>query len=157
MSAPGSHRGLWIGVALGVPVMAFALWGILEESAATDPPEMARWLLGGLVVHDLLLAPLVAGLGVVLGRVLGPPWRLPVRTGLFASAVVVAVAWAPLRGYGRDRVPDNPSVQPLDYATGTATVLAVVWVAVALWVAWSALAGRGAPGTATEDADLPDA
>jgi hypothetical protein len=57
-----------------------------------------------------------------------------VRAGLFASAVLLLVAWPALRGYGRDHVPDNPSVAPLHYGTAVATVLAVVWVAVAVWI-----------------------
>lgn len=40
-----------------------------------------------------------------------------------------------LRGYGRDRVPDNLSVQPLDYTAAVLTVLAVVWAVVAVWLA----------------------
>ena len=126
--------GLWVGLAIGGPLMAFAPWGLFAESAATDPPAFARWFIGGVVVHDLVLAPLVCGAGILLGRALGPPWRAPVRTGLFASAVVLAVGWAPLWGTGRDRVPDNPSVQPLAYGTAVATVLGLVWLGVALWL-----------------------
>ena len=40
-------------------------------------------------------------------------------------------AW---RGYGRDAVPDNPSVQPLDYTTSTVTALAFVWAVAGVWV-----------------------
>ena len=133
-SQVSSHVGLWIGLAIGVPIMAFAVRGVFADSAATEPPEMARWLVGGLLVHDLVLAPLVAGVGVVLGRVLGDPWRVPVRSGMFASAIVVAVAWAPLWGTARDTVPDNPSVQPLDYSTAVVSVLAVIWATVGIWL-----------------------
>ena len=61
--------------------------------------------------------------------------RAPVRAGLFASAVVILVGWAALRGYGRDHVPDNPTVDPLDYGSAVLTVLAVIWGAVAVWAA----------------------
>ena len=66
------------------------------------------------------------------------------RAGLFASFVVVLVGWAPLRGYGRDQVPDNPTVGPLDYASAIATVLVVVWLLVAAWIAASWLRRRAA-------------
>jgi len=138
-----SVRGLWTGLAIGGPLMVFALWGLFAESAATDPPAFARWFVGGVVVHDLVLAPLVCAAGILLGRVVAPPWLAPVRTGLFASAVVLAVGWAPLWGTGRDRVPDNPSVQPLDYGPAVATVLALVWLGVAAWAGVVAVRHRG--------------
>ena len=61
----------------------------------------------------------------------------PVRAGLFASIVVILVGWAALRGYGRDQVPDNPTVDPLNYGTAVLTVLLTVWAAVALWAGFA--------------------
>jgi hypothetical protein len=74
--------------------------------------------------------------------VLGVRDRRPVRAGLFATFVVVLVGWAPLRGYGRDRVPDNPTVDPLDYATAIPTVLTVVWLFTLGWIAVAVRRGR---------------
>lgn len=63
-----------------------------------------------------------------------PPWRAPIQAGLVATGVTLAIAWPGLRGYGRHIVPDNPSVQPLNYATATLTVLGVIWGVVAIWL-----------------------
>ena len=57
----------------------------------------------------------------------------PVRAGLFAFAVAILVGWAALRGYGRDQVPDNATVDPLNYGTALLTVVAIIWAGVALW------------------------
>ena len=38
--------------------------------------------------------------------------------------MAILVGWAALRGYGRDQVPDNPTVDPLSYGTAVLTVLA---------------------------------
>ena len=40
-----------------------------------------------------------------------------------------------MRGYGRARTPDNPTVQPLDYATAVMTVVIVIWILAAVWLA----------------------
>jgi hypothetical protein len=136
MTHEEEQRGpaFWIGLAVGAAVIAYGVRGVLADADATRPLSFATWLVGADVVHDALVAPLVALVAWPVVR-LGPVrWRAPLLAGLFGSAVVLAIAWAPLRGYGRATVPDNGSVQPLDYTTATATVLAVVWLAVSVWI-----------------------
>ena len=91
--------------------------------------------MGADLLHDLVIAPVVALVGVFLARLLRRPWRLPVQAGSAATAIVLAVGWAPLRGYGRATAVGNPTVQPLDYSTAVATVVGVVWVVVLGWLA----------------------
>ncbi len=84
--------------------------------------------------------------GSLLARFLPRCLRAPgPAPALFASAVVLLVGWAALRGYGRDQVPDNPTVDPLHYGTAVLTVLAVVWGAAIVWltVAWWRTDTRG--------------
>lgn len=128
-------RGFWVAAGAGFAVMGYAVAGVLGDARATHPRSFAAWVVGAALVHDLLVAPVVCLVGLLLGRVLREPWRTPVRTGLIVSGVVLLVAWPALRGYGRDRVPDNLSVQPLDYTAAVLTVLAVVWAVVAVWLA----------------------
>ncbi len=47
---------------------------------------------------------------------------------------MIAIAWPGIRHYGRMRAPDNVSVQPLNYATSTATAVVVVWAIAAVWL-----------------------
>jgi hypothetical protein len=126
--------GFWVGLAIGTGVMAFGVRGAFRDAAATHPRDFFVWVVGADLVHDLLIAPLVCLVGFVLARFLAEPWRTPVRGGLIVSALVVVVGWPGLRMYGRDRVPDNRSAQPLDYTTAVLTVLAAVWIGVAIWV-----------------------
>lgn len=131
--------GFWIGAGVGALIMAFGIKGLLDAAPATRPSQVGLGLLGLDLLHDAVVAPLACAVGVVLTRFLPHRVRAPVRAGLFASLVVIVVGWAALRGYGRGQVPDNPTVDPLDYGTAVLTVLAIIWVAVTLWsgVAWS--------------------
>lgn len=123
----------WIAFAVGGAVMAFGVRGALQHAAATHPRDLFIWLVGAGLLHDLVVAPLICATGLLLAHFLAEPWRTPVRAGLILSALVVLVGWPGLRMYGRDRVPDNLSAQPLDYSTAVLTVLAVVWLSVAVW------------------------
>jgi hypothetical protein len=125
--------GFWIAVAIGGGVIVFGIRGAVHAARATGPTDFFAWVIAADLLHDLVIAPVVCAAGFVLTRLLPERWRTPVRSGLIISALVVIVGWTGLRGYGRDRVPDNPTVQPLDYRTALLTVLAVVWIAVVLW------------------------
>lgn len=152
MIAPLRHRPLrhhplgrsfWIGVAIGGPVAAYGFASVLGRVDATSPPDLARWLAVILLTHDLLIVPVVGVVGLALARIAPGVARAPVQIALFASAVVVAVAYPAIRGFGR--LPNNPTVQPLDYASATLTVLVVVWLAVAIWTVTRLVARRRMP------------
>jgi hypothetical protein len=134
--------GFWIAVAVGAAIGGYGLFGLLDAAPATRPPQALLGAFGLNLLHDAVLAPVACAIGVGLARLLPASVRRPVRTGLFATFVVVLVAWAPWRGYGRARVPDNPTVDPLRYTTAVATVLAAVWLLVAAWLVVGWLARR---------------
>lgn len=127
--------GLWIGLALGVPCIAWGIRGVLAESARTHPAELGRWIVGSAVVHDALLLPVVLGVGVLARRFVPTVAWPAVRWALATTGVVLLVSWPFVRGYGRR--PSNPSLLPRAYGTGVLVTLALVWV-VALAVAWVA-------------------
>ncbi|HZP31140.1 MAG TPA: hypothetical protein VFC99_19480 [Acidimicrobiia bacterium] len=139
---PGA--GLWIGLALGAPVMAYGAIELVRHSSLRRAFDVAAFAGGGVVVHDLVVAPLVVAAVWLVGRLVPPPLRTPVRAGILGSALVVALAWPPLAGYG-DRA-DNATVHPLDYTTAVLTVLAALWIAVACWGAIAALRARRSRG-----------
>jgi hypothetical protein len=113
--------------------MGFGVRGALQDAAATHPRDFFVWVVGADLAHDLLIAPLVCVVGFMLARFLSEPWRTPIRAGLILSALVILVGFPGLRMYGRDRVPDNLTAQPLNYSTAVLTVLAIVWIGVAVW------------------------
>jgi len=124
----------WIALVIGGAVMAFGIRGVLTTFDTEPSRNLAVWIVGADLVHDLLVAPIAILVGWGIGRLVPRRWRVPVNAGLVATGVVLAVAWPALRGYGRAVVPDNPSVQPLDYSTAVAWVLGAVWIAVAVWI-----------------------
>jgi len=126
--------GLAIGLLLGVPVMLVGIVGIVRHSGATPPSSYIRFIVGGDLLHDLIVAPIAALVAFVVLRRTPAVARDPLRAALFGSAVMIAVAWPGIRHYGRMRAPDNISVQPLNYATSTATAVAVVWAIAAVWL-----------------------
>jgi hypothetical protein len=130
---PHAGAGFWIAAVVGGGVIAFGIRSAVNDVSATGPAEFFAWVVAADVLHDILIAPLVCATGFMLTRVLSERWRTPVRSGLIISALVLLVSWPALRGYGRHHVRDNPTVQPLDYATALLTVLAVIWIGIALW------------------------
>jgi hypothetical protein len=128
-----SRLGLALGLLVGTPMMLFGVVALVQHTDATPPSSFLKLFLGGNVVHDAIVAPVAAAVGVLIIRRLPHISRGPVRAALFASAIAVGIAWPALRGYGRMRAPDNTTVQPLNYATAVATVLAVVWLICAIW------------------------
>ncbi len=118
--------GLWIGLAIGAPIMAWGVRGILGDAGRTRPGELARWIVGSAVVHDAIVLPVVVAAAVVARRLAPAPAWPAVRWALATSAVVALVSWPFVRGYGRS--PGNPSLLPRDYASGVAVALALVWV-----------------------------
>lgn len=135
MSDPGgttSPRGLVVGLALGIPVMLFGVRGILLDARDTHPAELARWLVGAAAVHDLVLLPVVGGLGWALRRFTPPPAWPVVRAGAVAVGTLALVAWPYAAGYGASA--GNPSLLPRDYVIGpvlaAASIAALTAVAV---------------------------
>jgi hypothetical protein len=133
MSAPRNGRAFWIALPVGAALMAFGAIGLLGDSSLSASTDVAVWLVGADVAHDFVLAPVACLVGAAVARFL-PCWcRAPVQAALLTTGVLLIVVYPALRGFGRDTVPDNPSVQPLDYTTSTLTALAIVWAAAAAW------------------------
>ena len=117
----------WAGYAAGGALMLTGAVGLL---AADDHLlGWALWFAGGIVLHDLVIAPLVVATGWALR---GLPRA--VRAGLLISVLVVAGTLPVVLSPGR--VPGNPTILPLPYGRNLLLVLAAVWVATGAVVAW---------------------
>jgi hypothetical protein len=133
MSAPSYTQTYWVALAIGAAVMTYGAVGLLGDTGLGASVDVGIWLVGADVAHDFVLAPLACLIGAAAARLL-PRWcRAPVQAALLTSGVLLIVVFPALRGYGRDQVPDNPSVQPLDYTAATLTALAVVWAVASVW------------------------
>ncbi|MBB5807502.1 hypothetical protein F4560_007270 [Saccharothrix ecbatanensis] len=114
----------WLIGALGV---AMGAWGAFLLLPLLDL-DLALWFIGGPVVHDLLLAPLFGGLGLLIARRVPKRWRAPVQVGGLLTGVLLALAvpllWRPFAG------PSNPGLNDRDYLVGLLVAVAVTWLGV---------------------------
>ncbi len=123
----------WICAAAGLGIAAFGLIGLLNDPRAGSLSNWATFLIGGLVLHDGLFAPLVVGASLVAW------WVLPrrARPAIIATAIVAGVVVLisiPVLGRPGE-LPGNPSLLPRDYAAGLAVALGVIGLVGAFAVA----------------------
>ena len=115
----------WISAAAGWAVIAWGLRGIFQHSLDTRPGNLARFVVGGALLHDLLVAPLVILAGVLLVRVVRGRARAVVQAALAVSGLVALFSYPLVRGYGL--AANNPTSLPHNYTANLLVVLGVVW------------------------------
>ncbi len=135
----GAGLRLLLGVG-GAAMLAYGALGLLSAAPATAPVHTALWLAGGVLAHDLLVVPAVAGVGWLLVRLV-PAWaRPPVQGGLVVAAVLVLVS---LPAVLRQGAPGGyPSLLPQDYRANLAGLLLAVAAGTAVLVAWQGVRRR---------------
>lgn len=115
----------------GIAAMGWGLWLMRDDGLERWRSQLA-WILGGVIAHDALLAPLVVLVGVLAARSLRPRWRSVATVGFIVwSTVTLAVANVLLPVGGR---PDNPSLMNRPYVLAWIVFTAVVLSLVALAV-----------------------
>jgi hypothetical protein len=133
----------WIGLSVGGAVGLFGVVGLVVDAAKTMPLVWLRWLVGLLLVHDFVLAPVVHLTGRALRDRAPEAWRWPLQLGLVTSGVLVLASVPVLVGIGRRTQPGNTSVLPGNYPLAIAGVLTVLWLGVlALGIARRLRQGR---------------
>jgi hypothetical protein len=125
---------------IGSGIMLYGIWGLLANARDTKPLEWAKWFIASLVLHDFIVAPLVFLIGWILSRTLPAAIKAPIQAGFIASAIITAMTWPLLRGYGASE--RNPSALPNNYATNLLLVLSLLWLAVLFSAGWKPLAAR---------------
>jgi hypothetical protein len=100
------------------------------SSRTVNAVQGVAWFVGGPLVHDGLVAPVIGLTGLLLTRIVARPWRTPVAVGAVLTAVLTLLAipllWRP---FG---VVTNPGLHDRNYGAGLAIALGVVWLAVAV-------------------------
>jgi hypothetical protein len=122
--------------AAGLALMAVGLYLLVTGGQFKD---VALWLAGAVVVHDLLVAPLVLAAGLLLALL---PARGLLRGALVTAGCLTVIALPVLLAPG---TPRNPSVLPLDYPRNWLLTLAAVAA-----VTTAVLVGRRLRGRARE-------
>ena len=127
VSRPGPLRRAWpvVATGTGLALVGVAVGGLLANATDTNPRGLAGTLLAGTLAHDLLLAPVVGGFGLLIAVLFPPPYRAILGTAALASAIVTLVTFPLWSGGGRK--PDNPSASPLPYGRNLAIVCGAIW------------------------------
>jgi hypothetical protein len=118
----------WVFSLAGLAALGWGAWLAWDFAFRHDAIQAALWFVGGPVVHDGLVAPVVGVGGLVLARVLPVAWRMPVAVGAVLSGVLgllaVPLLWRP---FG---VATNPGLHDANYVLGLTVALGVVWLGV---------------------------
>ena len=140
MSTPGQQARLgseedggarfWVCAVAGLGIVAFGLFGLLNARLVGSIGSWATYLIGGLLVHDALLAPFVVAASVVLIYAVPSRVRPALQGTLIVAGSVVLVAIPAVGGWGR--IPTNPSLLPRDYGLGLAIAVGVIVIAGAI-------------------------
>ena len=109
-----------------------------------NPPviivRIVAWALVGVVLHDLVFAPVCAALGFAGRRLIPGRWWPPVAVAAFCSIVLVFLA---IPVYGKPGMrPDNMTVLDRNYPLGLWISLGLVWGCVPLYYLASLLRMR---------------
>lgn len=133
--APGGPL-FWTGAAVGWSVMAFGVIGALGISADTHPRSLGIWVIGSLLVHDLVVAPVVFLVGTFVRRTVPAPAGTWVRAAMIVTAILVLISIPVIGRFGARR--DNPTLLPRDAGTGLLLAVGVVWLlaCIAMVIAW---------------------
>ena len=142
-SSPGPGVRL-VRLALGsVGVLVGVYGAYLFLSRQTQAPQLvsaAKYLVGGVVLNDLLIALVVLTLGFLVVRVLPPLVRAPVVVGGVVLGSITLLAIPVLLAKGRK--PDNPTLLDRDFVGGWWVFAAVVVVSVVGWIVVRVVAAR---------------
>ncbi|MCK2243052.1 MULTISPECIES: hypothetical protein [unclassified Crossiella] len=120
----------WVLGAIGAGLLG---WGVilllpLLFTSVGDTVSLGGWLIGGPILHDAVIAPVIGLLGLAISQRVGRAWRTPVITGLAVSAVLVTLSvpwlWRTFAPYL------NPGLHDRNVLLGLVIALGVVWLAV---------------------------
>lgn len=114
--------------ALGVAAGVYGAWSLRGVEWA-DWPSLLAYLAGGVVLHDVVLAPVVVGIGVLAARLAPSSWRAPMVVGLVVWGGLTLMAVPVLGRFGA--LSDNPTLLDRPYLASWAAGTAIVALAVA--------------------------
>jgi hypothetical protein len=135
-----------VRVLLGVAGLAAAAYGawLLQDDSFGDLVGVMIWLLAGVLLHDVVLAPVTIVLVVVAARWMPGAWRAPAAAALVVLGSVTLWAVPVLGRFGAR--PDNLTLLDRNYVAGWALVAGLTLLGTLAWaIAQTRRSGRG-PG-----------
>lgn len=135
-------------IVVGVAVVGYGVLLLVTRQDGAQVSNALLWLVGGVVLHDGLVAPVTIVLTVGATRLLPRPWREPATVALVVLGPLTLLAIPVLGSFGA--VPDDPGLLERPYLTSWLAVVTVTVVAVGVagWV-------RRAPGEEDVDGARP--
>ena len=133
--------------ALGVGVLVYGVRGLLTERNISDHAAVGEWLVGGVIGHDALLAPVVFVLCAIAYRFTNARWRGRLAALLLIGGSLILISIPALLRKGLN---SNKTVLPLDYARNLGVLLAVLVAVFALYGGIDASRRRRAERRAVE-------
>lgn len=137
MSGGGATRGVgragplfWASAVAGWAVIGFGLRGILQHGVDTRPADLAAFVVGGALLHDLVAAPLMILAGVAVARAVPGPARAVVQGALAVTAILALFSFPLVRAYGL--AANNPTSLPHNYTANLLAMLGGVWALAAV-------------------------
>jgi hypothetical protein len=128
MDRPDRGDGVKTRIALAVPGLAALAWGfflVSRLSSWRDGRAALGYFLGGAVGNDLVAAPIIGAVGLLISTRVPVAWRTPIRIGAAISAVFGLIA-IPALWRAHAGLP-NPGLDDRNYSAGLLIALAVVW------------------------------
>jgi hypothetical protein len=122
---PHAAAVFWLTAAAGWAVIGYGLRGMLHHHIDTRPANLAKFAVGGALIHDLLFAPLVLAAGVVVSRAVPAALKAIAQAALIVSGSLVLFSYPLVRGFAHAH--HNPSSLPHNYTANLGIVLAAVW------------------------------
>ncbi|MFB9315071.1 hypothetical protein [Nocardioides plantarum] len=130
--------------AVGVLVGLYGAYLFLSrQTQSRQLVSAAKYLVGGVVLNDLLIALVVLALGFVVVRFVPPVVRAPLVVGGVVLGSVTLLAIPVLLAKGRK--PDNPTLLDRDFVGGWWVFAAVVVVSVVAWIVVRLVVARRSP------------
>ena len=112
----------WLVILVGFAVMAWSIRGVFVEAERTAPASWFTWLIGGALVHDLIVLPLVLLVGAGFAALGRPGLARSLRWAIAVGAILTVASFPVVARFGaRD---DNPTILPLPAGRN----LLLVWV-----------------------------
>lgn len=125
----GSVDARWVTGAVGVALAAYGVGLLLSRQDFDRLVGVAVWLAVGVVLHDLVLAPVVVLAGLGVARLVPPVARAAVAVGAVVLGSVTLMAVPVLGRFGARA--DNPSLLDRPYWAGWALLVVLTAAAVA--------------------------
>jgi hypothetical protein len=117
-------------VLLAVAGVAVAAYGVLLLLAdAGELVGVGAWLVSGVLVHDLVIAPIAVLLVLAAGRLLPGAWHAPAAVALVVVGSLTLLAVPVLGRFGARA--DNPTLLDRPYLAGWAGIVGLTLLATA--------------------------